>query len=276
MTTGKSGKWIILITEILFALCISACGGKEQTRESANASAQADSSDSTSKRDNTVADSTENMIGKSDDDASNHDVPAADHKIYKYVRISSVASNRIYEPFDYFFGDYASTAWRFGRDGDSYCPYIIVEFDTNTGNASQVQYYEFYKDTSYPSDVEAKVNASIAVYEEYKQSDHPYAKDVTNINSGLISEKIAYLTANINPESSGFEQHIMGLLKGQDIECYKKSAFYDSSYNFMWCEDTEDHFICEPDYTMIEWSDTPFTGYTWEHNPYYFRELNNN
>ena len=211
MTTGKSGKWIILITEILFALCISACGGKEQTRESANASVQADSSDSTSKRDNTVADSTENMTGKSDDDASNHDVPAADHKIYKYVRISSVASNRIYEPFDYFFGDYASTA-----------------------------------------------------------------KDVTNINSGLISEKIAYLTANINPESSGFEQHIMGLLKGQDIECYKKSAFYDSSYNFMWCEDTEDHFICEPDYTMIEWSDTPFTGYTWEHNPYYFRELNNN
>jgi len=184
---------------------------------------------------------------------SNQETKVADHKIYKYMKISTAVSSTLYYHANQLFDNPSEV----GHSDDSYKPFLIVEFDTKTGVANKVTYYGFFLD----NDDNMWVNKAI---EAYETSSGEAKDEVTNVKKGRVNQFVSYLTANIDPKSYGFDQYLQMLFDGQDIEKYKDEVFFSRLYNYSTepaHEEGDNYFEDSLTDIRIEWSDSEITGY---------------
>ena len=152
-----------------------------------------------------------------------------DHKIYKYVKITSSVGNDLIVPIEYIIGSTSEV----GHLDDIYAPTLLAEFDTTTGKATSVKFYSFYLDYEDDEWVNKALN-------EYKSSSSSYKDDITNVKKGRVNDNVSYLEATINPDSYVYEQYVGDIIKYQDIEKYKKDVYYDNLYNYSTTPEVKD------------------------------------
>ena len=191
---------------------------------------------------------------ETNNESSNQSEKKVDHKIYKYMKISSEnAANLLYNA-NYLFDDLSSVS-----NGDTYYnPCLIVEFDTQTGKATEAKFYAFfldYEDNEW-------VNKAI---EKYDSSTLKSKSNYSNVKKGRVNDNVSYLSADINVSSHEFTQFISTyLIEGQDIEKYKDEVFFSRLYNYDSeppHEEGENYFEESLESSRIEWSDTKLKAY---------------
>ena len=170
------------------------------------------------------------------------------HKVYKYMKISSSISSNLYYYAEQLFDNPSAV----GYGNKEYEPFLIVEFDTNTGNATNVKYYSFfldYEDNEW-------VNKAI---EKYDEASGKAKDEVKNVKKGRVNDNVSYLTANIDPDSYAFDQYLQYLFKGQDIDDYKDRVYYKRLYNYSTTpehKEGDNYFEDSLSHIRIEWSDS--------------------
>ena len=176
-----------------------------------------------------------------------------DHKVYKYMKISSSTTSGIMNTA-YIFDDPSSVS-----SGDTeYDPCFVVEFDTKTGKATSVKFYSFFLDYENTSEWVDKA------IEKYNESSGEYKKSFSNVSKGRVNESVTYLVADVNPSSHVYNQYVESLLYEQDIEEYKDSIYYSRLYNYSTTPPVEvgDNFFEESlENIRIEWSDSEIKPY---------------
>ena len=201
----------------------------------------------------TGCDNKENNTNNStSNNASNqqNSTKTADHKIYKYVKMSSdVASNLLYSATS-LFGDTF-----YVHEGEKYYkPCIIAEFDTETGKATKATLYVFFRD------YEDNENVNNAI-ENYNSSSSESKKYYTNIQKGRIpnENEVSYLSVDLTIDSYIYTQFIdTYIIKSQDIENYKDRIYYSRLYNYSSNPPHEEGANCFEETLegiRIEWSD---------------------
>ena len=177
-----------------------------------------------------------------------------DHKIYKYMKVSSANGSNLLYVITSVFGETSEVS-----SGDTYYrPTILFEFDTNTGNAIKAKFYTFFID--YEDD--EWVNQAL---DKYNNSSNEYKKYYTNVSKGRVNDNISYLTCDIDLSGYLFTQFIdTYLVKGQDIEKYKDEIYYSRLYNYSTTPPVEvgDNYFEESlEGIRIEWSDSIIDAY---------------
>lgn len=185
---------------------------------------------------------------------SNQNEKKADHKIYKYMKISSDNAFNLLYNANYLFDDLSVVS-----NGDiQYKPCLIVEFDTKTGKAIKAKFYAFfldYEDNEW-------VNKAI---EKYDSSTLKSKNNYANVKKGRVNDNVSYLSADINVSSHEFTQFISTyLIEGQDIDKYKDEVFFSRLYNYDSeppHEEGENYFEESLESSRIEWSDSKIEAY---------------
>lgn len=185
---------------------------------------------------------------------NNSSAKKPNHKIYKYIKISSDNSNNLLYSVTGLFDNPSVVS----RGETYYKPCIVAEFDTETGKATKATYYAFFID--YEDD--QWVNKSI---EKYNNSSSEAKKYFTNVQKGRVSDEISYLSADIDVNSYQFTQFIdTYLIKSQDIEKYKDEVYYSRLYNYPTtppCEVGDNYFEESLEQTRIDWSDSQIKAF---------------
>ena len=177
-----------------------------------------------------------------------------DHKVYKYMKISSSLGSSLLYSATTMFGDTSVVS-----NGDIYYnPCIIAEFDTNTGVATKAKFYAFFLDYS----DDEWVNKAI---ERYNSTSSDYKKNYKNVKKGRVNDSVSYLSADLEINSYIYTQFIDSyLIKGQDIDRYKDEVFYSRLYNYASeppHEEGENFFEESLEGIRIEWSDSVIKAY---------------
>ena len=177
-----------------------------------------------------------------------------DHKIYKYMKITSDNANGLLYNAGYIFDDPGTVS-----NGDTYYyPTLLVEFDTKTGKGTSAKFYTFFLD--YEDD--EWVNKSI---EKYESSSLKSKEKYKNVKKGRVNDSVSYLTADIDINSHEFTQFISTyLIEGQDIEKYKDEIFFSRLYNYSSeppHEEGDNYFSESLEGLRIEWSDSKLKAY---------------
>lgn len=180
----------------------------------------------------------------------------ADHKIYKYVKMSSSVGSGLLYSAAVLFGDVSEVS-----SGDIYYkPCIVAEFDTETGKAIKATFYAFFLDY----DDDEWVNKAL---EKYENSSSEAKTKFTNISKGRVNDNVSYLSADLDVNSYIFTQFIdTYIIKSQDIEKYKDEIFFSRLYNYSSeppHSEGENFFEESLEGIRIEWSDGelyPLTG----------------
>lgn len=191
--------------------------------------------------------------GNNGDDLVNTNVKQLDHKVYKYMKISSDNTSSLIN-IAYIFDDPSVV----GHGDNYYRPCLIAEFDSLTGKAKSVKYYSFFLDYEGSSEW---VDKSI---EKFNSSTTSYKKDFSNISKGRVSEFVTYLVVDINPESYVFNQYVQMLFYEQNIEEYKDKVYYSRLYNYSTkppVEEGDNYFEETLEGLRIEWSDSGIKAY---------------
>ena len=200
----------------------------------------------------TVGCSNENK--KNENNNQNNQNQKADHKIYKYMKVSSDNAVNLLYNANYLFDDLSVVS-----NGDTYYkPCLLIEFDTKTGKAIKATFYSFfldYEDNEW-------VNKAI---EKYDSSTLKSKNNYTNVKKGRVNKEVSYLTANIKVDSHEFTQFISTyLVEGQDIEKYKDEVFFSRLYNYDSeppHEEGDNYFEESLESSRIEWSDSKIKAY---------------
>lgn len=229
-------KFLVLL--VAFIICLSFAACEKNEGNSGNASNVDQSADA-------------NNPGGSGTNSGDNQKP--DHKIYKYMKVSADLASTLYHPASTLFNDPSEVS-----SGDIYYkPCLIAEFDTNTGKATKVTFYTFFLD----SEDDTYVNEAM---ESYNSSSNDYKKNVTDVQKGRVNDNVSYLSAEINPESNAYEQHISSLFYEQDIERYKDKIFFSRLDNYSSeppHEEGENFFEESLEGIRIEWSDTSIEAF---------------
>ena len=178
----------------------------------------------------------------------------ADHKIYKYMKMSSPNGTSLINNIEYTF-DYMSVV---GYGDTSYNPCMLVEYDTETGKATNVKFYSFFLDHT-PS--YEWVDKAIEKYESSSSKDK---ENYSNVEKGRVNDEVTYISFNVKVDSYYYEQFIRNLIEDQDIEKYKKDVYYDNLYNYSTTPEVKDEsnlFYTTLTGVTIEWSDSEFSAY---------------
>lgn len=176
-----------------------------------------------------------------------------DHKVYKYMKISSSNASGLLH-VAYLFDDPSVV----GSGDNEYNPCFIAEFDTNTGKAKSVKFYSFFLD------YEGSTEWVDKAIEKFDSSTGEYKKSFSNVTKGRVNENVTYLVADADPTSYMYNQYIESLFYEQDIEKYKDDVFYSRLYNYDPKPEakTGNNFFEEPlESIRIEWSDSEIKAY---------------
>ena len=177
-----------------------------------------------------------------------------DHKVYKYMRITSNNAMDLYLQSEYMFDG----LYDVGYKDDTYQPTLLVEFDTTTGKATKVTLYSFFLD----DESNEWVNKAI---DKCESSTSSYKKDILSLKKGRVNSGVSYLEASINPDSYAFEQHLdTYLFDEQDIETYIDRVYTSQLYNYSTTPEKkqgDNYFWTTLTSTKIEWSDSEFKAY---------------
>ena len=175
-------------------------------------------------------------------------VQTPDHKIYKYMKVSSESGTNLLYNAGYLFGE----TFRAYQGEDYYDPCLILEFDVKTGKAVSAKFYTFYQ---YDNNDEYVDEAM----EKFNESSAESKKAYSNAKKDHMTEDITYISADINVNSYEFTQFIDSyLVKGQDIDKYKDEIYYSRLYNYSSTPPVEvgDNYFYESlENIRIEWSD---------------------
>ena len=180
-------------------------------------------------------------------------VKKPDHKIYKYVKMSSGnASNLLYSAS--IFDDPSEVS-----NGDIYYkPCIVAEFDTETGKATKAKFYSFFLDSSTDEWVDKAI-------EKFESSSSKSKDSFTNVKKARVNEEVSYLSADLDINSYIFTQFIdTYIIKSQDIEKYKDEIYYSRLYNYSSTpphEEGDNYFEESLESIRIEWSDKEIKAY---------------
>ena len=183
--------------------------------------------------------------------SSNTSTKKVDHKVYKYVKMSSDTASGLLYSTNSLFGD---TFYVHEKD-KYYKPCIIAEFDTETGKATKATLYLFFKE--YENNDEY-VNKAM---EKYNSSSNEAKKNYTNIQKGKVpgETEVSYISVDLKIDSYIYTQFIdTYIIKSQDIEKYKDKVYYSRLYNYSSNPPHEEGANCFEETLegiRIEWSD---------------------
>ena len=193
----------------------------------------------------------ENNTKSSTSTSENSSTKKADHKIYKYVKMSSDTGSNLLYSTNSLFGDTFYT-----YEGNKYYkPCIIAEFDTETGKATKATLYLFFRD----DESNEYVNKAI---EKYNTSTSESKKYFTNVQKGRVpnESEVSYLSVDLTIDSYIYTQFIDSyIIKSQDIEKYKDEVYYSRLYNYSSNPPHEEGVNCFEETLegiRIEWSDS--------------------
>ena len=185
---------------------------------------------------------------------ANNNVSKLDHKVYKYMRISTDNTSGLINN-GYIFGDPSGV----GHLDKTYNPTLLVEFDTVTGKASKVTLYAFFLDN--PDTTEWVDKAE----ESFNEKAGSYKKDFGAIQKGRVNDFVTYLKVDINPASYIYNQYLETyLFYEQDIEKYKDEIYYSRLYNYSTTPEVkvgDNYFEESLEHIKIEWSDNSFSAF---------------
>ena len=171
-----------------------------------------------------------------------------DHKIYKYVKVTSSNSSSLIYASRTIFDDPSTVSY----GNDTYKPCLIAEFDTETGKATKVTFYAFFLDYSNYEWVDKAID-------KYNNSTSDYKKYYTNVQKGRVDEHVTYLSVSVDPQCRQYDQYIQSyIVESQNIEKYKDSVYYSRLYNYSTpprCESGENYFEESLEGFRVEWSD---------------------
>ena len=176
-----------------------------------------------------------------------------DHKVYRYMKISSSNTSTLLNNA-YIFGDPGVV----GSGDNYYYPCFIASFDPVTGKVISVKYYSFFLD------YEGSYEWVDKAIEKFNESGDSYKKDFTSVSKGRVSEFVTYLSVDINPKSYTFDQYIQILFEEQDIEKYKDTVYYSRLYNYETkppVKEGDNYFEDSLTDIRIEWSDSILKAY---------------
>lgn len=190
---------------------------------------------------------------------SNSSTKKPDHKIYKYVKMSSDNSSTLLYSVTSLFdnpGDVSS--------GDVYYkPTIIAEFDTETGKATKATFYAFFLD----GEDDENVNKAL---QKYNNSTSEYKKYFTNVHKDRVNSEISCLVADLDVNANLYTQYIDSyILDSQDIDKYKDRIYYSRLYNYSTTpphEEGSNFFEESLEGIRIEWSDNEITVFKKSNN----------
>ena len=192
--------------------------------------------------------------GKESNGTSNGTTTKPDHKIYKYIKVTSSNGSTLITPLYAVVGESSEV----GHGDDYYKPTIMLEFDSKTGNATKATFYTFFLDDEPSTEWVDKAK------EKYDESSSEYKKKFTNAKTGRVNDGVTYFSCEVDVDSYVYNQYIELLMKGQDIEDYKDRIFFSRLYNYSTePEHSEgDNFFEESlEGLRIEWSDKELKAY---------------
>lgn len=183
--------------------------------------------------------------------SSNTNAKKPEHKIYKYVKMSSDAATGLLYSVTSLFGDtfYVKTGEKY------YKPSIVAEFDTETGKAKKATLYIFFRDNEDNEYLEKAV-------EKFNSSSNDAKKNYTNLQKGRVPNEteVSYLSVDLKIDSYIYTQFIDSyIIKSQDIERYKDRIYFSRLYNYSSNpphEESENAFEETLEGIRIEWSDS--------------------
>lgn len=187
---------------------------------------------------------------------------ALDHKVYKYMKVSSnISSSLMYNIDNLFGGVYYVTYYDPSTEEDiKYSPELLLEFDTKTGHGIKATLYIFFNESGGELDQGEKRYYEQAL-DKFNSKSEEARKDFKILESKMFNDNnTSYIKAEVNPESNNFYQYVSSyLMYQQDIEKYKNEVFYsrlDNYYDPKPQAVEGDNFFEEPlESTRIEWSD---------------------